>query len=122
MADVDGGGKRAAEKSGKKGGESVDGEGGAGGVAVAGGFGAFEILEGADDVEEGHGEDDGEEGPGAFALEKGEEFIESGMRKIEAERGSGHRWRGGGEAEAVESPSDESAEEDCGESCRNSAR
>ena len=122
MADVDGGGKRAAEKSGKKGGESVDGEGGAGGVAVAGGFGAFEILEGADDVEEGHGEDDGEEGPGAFALEKGEEFIESGMRKIEAEGGSGHRWRGGGEAEAVESPGDESAEKNCGESCRNSAR
>lgn len=110
MADVDGGGKRATEKSGKEGGESVDGEGGAGGVAVAGGFGAFEILERADDVEEGHGEDDGEKGPSAFALEKGEEFIESGMRKIEAERGSGHRWRGGGESEAVESPSDESAE------------
>jgi len=122
MADVDGGGKRAAEKSGEKGGESVDGEGGAGGVAVASGFGAFEVLEGADDVEEGHGKDDGEEGPSAFALEKGEEFIEGGMRKIEAERGSGRRWRGRGEAEAVKSPSDESAEKNCGEACRNSAR
>ena len=68
---------------------------------VAGGFGAIEILEGADDVEEGHRKDDRKECRGAFALEKSEEFIESGMRKMEAQWGGGGGRRGGGEAKTL---------------------
>lgn len=122
MTNVDGGGKGAAEKSGKKSGESIDGEGGAGGVAIAGGISAFQILKRADDIEEGHGKDDGKESPGAFALEKGKEFIKSGVGKVETERGNGGRWRVRGEAEAVESPGNGSAKQNSGESCRNATR
>ena len=122
VADVDGGGEGASEEGSDEGGKSVDGEGGAGGVMVAGGFGAIEILEGADDVEEGHGKDDRKECRGAFALEKSEEFIESGMRKMEAQWGGGGGRRGGGEAKTLQDPRDEGAEEDGGKAGGNTSR
>lgn len=114
MADVDGGGERATEEGGDHGGESVDGEGGAGGVTVACGFCAFEILERADDIEEGHWKNDGEEGRCAFALEKSNEFIESGVRKVKAKRGGGRGMRGRGEAKTLKEPGDEGAQNNCG--------